>query len=88
MSVWVVRLELYGFPQKFDKLIKSALHPADCRQVAIDDVIVCSCCDQLSIERFCLLQFPLTDQCDSLLLLGGVLRRTLGDLLLWRWCGD
>ena len=68
------------------ELIKSALHAADCRQVAIDDVIVRSCCDQLSVERFCLLKFPLIDQCDSLLLLGGVIRSTLGNLL-WRWCG-
>jgi hypothetical protein len=32
------------------------------------------------------LKFPLIDQCDSLLLLGGVIRSTLGNLL-WRWCG-
>ena len=58
-------------------------------QIAIDDVIVRPYCYQLSVERFCLLKFPLIDQCDSLLLLGGVIRCTLGDLLLWRccWCG-
>ena len=87
MSIWVVRVELYGFLQKFYELINLALHATDCRQVAIDNVIVCSCCDQLSVERLCLLKFPLIDQCESQLLLGGVIRGTLVSLPLWRWCG-
>ena len=86
MSVWVVGLELKSFREKFYELVKPALHYADCCQVSVNDVIACASGNQVFVNRLCFLELPLTDQCNSLLLLGGVIGRTLGDMLLGCYC--
>ena len=86
VSFWVVGLELKSFVEKFYELIISPLHSADRRQIAIDNVIVCSSGNQVSINRLCFLKLPLIDECNGLLLLGSLIHRTLGVLLFGDCC--
>ena len=59
VSIWVVGLELKGLVEKVYEFIKSPLHSADSCQVAIDNVIFCSCGNQLSVNRCCVLKISL-----------------------------
>jgi len=86
VSVWVVGLELKSFLEKVYEFVKSPLDPADCRQISIDNMIFCSSGNQVSINRFCFLKFPLIDQCNSLLFLGGVICCPICDLLFGCCC--
>ena len=73
MSIGVVWLELKWYLEKVDKLIKSALDSADCHQVSMHHVIVCSYGNQDSVNRFCFLKLALIDQGDSLMLQSSVI---------------
>ena len=86
VSIWVVGLELKSFLEKFYEFVKPPLHPAYCRQISINNVIVCVSGNQVFVNRFCFLQLALIDQCNSLLLLGSLIRRTLGVLLFGGCC--
>ena len=82
MSFWVVGLELKSFLEKFYEFVKPPLHPADCRQISINNVIVCVSGNQVFVNRFCFLQLPLIDECNGFLLFCGVICGALGDFLL------